>query len=492
MKTIKLPTGTFEYDPAKPLGKRGGFGQVFAGRTADGTEVAVKKLHVSAADAAHRELRIAEELKGRTFAHVMPFIDSGEDADSGDYFVVMPRAEGSLQSAVDNRKVIGAAEAASVLLQITQGLLEVGDLVHRDLKPDNVLLHEEKWKIADFGIARFVEEVTASNTLKECLSAYYAAPEQWLSERATHATDIYALGCIGFFLLTSTPPFITDPKAEHLKSPVPDFVCSDSRLRALINMMLRKKPETRPNLSRVAQLLSDFVAKPLAQQNGVLYSQLAEVSAELAEFEQQQQAQNEAKRRNEEFRNQLAKDAFEILKDNLERLWGKIHNTAPNTERNPGLGRNEFTCRLGQAVLTVNFNYSTEALPPGLFQHSGWDVITAARIIVIQQGTPHFWSASLWYAKLNESSEYRWNEVSYWTSGSASLMPSAADTPRNADLAASKGLHAVNIVFGPVEADDEKENEFHERWIWLMTKAAKGQLSQPRQLPINKWPPAMS
>jgi eukaryotic-like serine/threonine-protein kinase len=83
MKTIKLATGTFKYDPMKPLGKRGGFGQVFIGETSDGKEVAVKKLHVSAADAAHRELLIAEELKTRTFKHVIPFIDSGEDAGYG-------------------------------------------------------------------------------------------------------------------------------------------------------------------------------------------------------------------------------------------------------------------------------------------------------------------------------------------------------------------------------------------------------------------------
>src|SRR3989338_6870953 len=152
MKTIKLPTGTFEYDPAKPLGRPGGFGQVFAGRTASGDEVAIKKLHVSAADAAHRELRIADELKGRSFDHVIPYIDSGEDADSGDYFVVMVKAEKSRQTAIDRDGPLDTNEAVSVLLQITTGLIEVDELVHRDLKPDNILLHDGKWKIADFGI----------------------------------------------------------------------------------------------------------------------------------------------------------------------------------------------------------------------------------------------------------------------------------------------------------------------------------------------------
>ena len=63
-----------------------------------------------------------------------------------------------------------------VLLEMVQGLSEVGEIVHRNLKPDNILYHEGLWKIADFGIARFVEEATASNTLKDCLSPFYAAP----------------------------------------------------------------------------------------------------------------------------------------------------------------------------------------------------------------------------------------------------------------------------------------------------------------------------
>ena len=241
MLTIKLQTGVFEYDPANPLGKRGGFGQVFDGKTTSGQDVAIKKLHVSAADAAHRELRIADELKGISYEHVIPFIDAGEDTDTGNYFVVMPKAEGSLQDSIDKGKPLIAAEAASVLLQIVKGLLEVGELVHRDLKPDNVLFHEGKWKVADFGIARFVEEATASNTVKDCLSAYYAAPEQWRFERATHATDVYSLGCIGFTLLMGKPPFITNPQEEHQKSEVPPFTCGDDLLSSLINIMLRKQ-----------------------------------------------------------------------------------------------------------------------------------------------------------------------------------------------------------------------------------------------------------
>jgi serine/threonine-protein kinase len=351
MLTIKLSTGVFEYNPAKPLGKRGGFGQVFAGKTANGQDVAIKKLHVSAADAAHRELKIANELKGNSKEHVIPFIDAGEDASTGHYFVVMAKAEGSLQGTLEKDGPLIDVKAASVLLQIVKGLLEVGELVHRDLKPDNILFHEGRWKIADFGIARFIEEATSSNTLKDCLSPYYAAPEQWLFERATHATDVYALGCIGFFLLTGQPPFITNPREEHQKGVVPEFPCSSHRLSGLINMMMRKLPETRPSISRIESLLEEITTytqhPPTA--NDPFHS-LAQAAAQITNAEQNLQAQNEARAGMASIRRNLAKHSFEILSENIERLWGKIHSHAPNAIRKIS-GKNIFECQLGNSTL---------------------------------------------------------------------------------------------------------------------------------------------
>jgi serine/threonine protein kinase len=165
------------------LGPEGGFGVVYPGSGDEHQDVAVKKLKLEAHEAAHRELRIAEEFIGRTFRHVLPFLDAGQDAESGFYFVVMPRAEKSLEDELQSGRTWEDVDAAGILLEIAEGLSEVPDVVHRDLKPGNILLHEERWKVADFGIARFVEESTSLRTLKECLSPRYAAPEQWLYER---------------------------------------------------------------------------------------------------------------------------------------------------------------------------------------------------------------------------------------------------------------------------------------------------------------------
>ena len=84
METIKLPRGEWQYDPGAPVGKAGGFGEVFRGSGSEG-EVAIKRLKLTAAQAAHRELDIAKSLGGRTLQHVVPILDSGQDANNDRY-----------------------------------------------------------------------------------------------------------------------------------------------------------------------------------------------------------------------------------------------------------------------------------------------------------------------------------------------------------------------------------------------------------------------
>ena len=484
MIIVKLPTGIFEYDPSKPLGKAGGFGQVFLGKSSRGEDVAIKKLHVSAADAAHRELHIADELRGRTFEHVVPFIDAGEDADTGDYFVVMPKAEYSLQNKLTNHGLFSASEAASILFQIAQGLIEVGELVHRDLKPDNVLYYEGKWAIADFGIARFVEEATASNTLKECLSPYYAAPEQWRLERASHATDVYALGCIAFSLLVGTPPFISNPQADHQSAAVPFFDCAEPRLSTLVNMCLRKVAASRPSQSRVCTVLEEIVTKPQLAGGASSLGTLAVAAAHVSIEEQKIQAREASEKAAWTARLELAKGAHEILANNVERLWGKVHSQAANARRNNGISTGLFQCHLGAARLEISLNMTTD-LELGIFSNSGWDVVTYSQISV-NQVEPHYkWSASLWFAKLKGETDCRWYEASYWRFGGYEFEPHAVPPGADADFAASNIMHSVNIAYGPIAIDDENEVEFHDRWILLLSKAAVGQLRRPTRLPIE-------
>ena len=93
---IKLERAAWQVDESTRLGPKGGFGEVFKGIGPDGP-VAIKRLNISAATAAHRELSIGKTLALKPLEHVVPVLDYGRDADSDRYFMVMPNCEESLQ-----------------------------------------------------------------------------------------------------------------------------------------------------------------------------------------------------------------------------------------------------------------------------------------------------------------------------------------------------------------------------------------------------------
>ena len=158
---IRLNTGEWEFHEDKPLGPPGGFGEVFRG-AGDAGDVAIKRLKISAGQAAHRELHIGESLIGSSLEHVVPILDAGQDSESDRYFLVMPVCDKNLQEVIEAAPgLMEIPEALGIASAILKGLEEVSDIVHRDLKPDNVLLHDGIWKIADFGIAKFVEDATS-------------------------------------------------------------------------------------------------------------------------------------------------------------------------------------------------------------------------------------------------------------------------------------------------------------------------------------------
>lgn len=489
MNKILLSKGEWEYDPQQPLGKPGGFGQVFVGSGQGHQRVAIKRLHLRANDAAHRELKIAEELAQRQLNYVVPVYDAGYDSASDAYYVVMALAGDSLQHEIDRRGKFSEREAIPVLLDIANGLLESKTIaVHRDLKPLNVLPHDGHWKIADYGIARFVEDATSSLTLKGFLSQPYAAPEQWRNEHATPKTDVYALGCIAHALLTGAPPFSgpsqADYSQQHIHQPPPKISGIHSLLEQLMSMLLRKQQDSRPEIERVVEILNN-VALQLQTPNSGGFGALGQVGAGVASMALDAEAKETEKKAKENARDERARAAIERLeREVIDPLLEKILQVAPAAQRQ------RHSIVLGTASLNYQPPTHTKAIVEGAFQLSKWDVLAMAMIRIVQnQPQEYVWSANLFYTNRGQGNEFRWWETQFMTQplmrGGRQYEPFAVGDLSDADMAASSVMGSVQYGAKPKLVDDENTNEFHDRWAEILARAANGQLRRPNTLPYD-------
>jgi eukaryotic-like serine/threonine-protein kinase len=345
-------------------------------------------------------------------------------------------------------------------------LAEVPDITHRDLKPANVLLHEGRWKIADLGIARFVEDTTSSHTLKGFLSRPYAAPEQWQEERATGATDIYALGCVAHALASGSPPFPgptpEDFKRQHLEESPPPLEGEPPHLRSLVSQMLRKNQALRPNAARVMSQLTTIHESPTTPPS---VAALAAAGALIAEKEGREEADLAARAATEATRRSIAREAISSLHEVAAGLLDRIQTEAPSAKR---AGDMVITLGAGTVAISVGRDY----IEPGAFERSGWDVVAGGRITLKQEGTSYRGrSASLWFTDLGQRDTFRWYEVPYMRIFSHEARwdyPFALDDVPDAD---------------PRAIEDEDFDTFCERWMGRLALAARGTAQHARNAP---------
>jgi Tol biopolymer transport system component/tRNA A-37 threonylcarbamoyl transferase component Bud32 len=157
-----------------------------------------------------REIEVAAQLQ---HPHILPLLDSGE-AD-GFYYYVMPYVEGeSLRDRLTHHGELPVHDAVKVLIEVVDALAHAHahGVVHRDIKPDNVLLSGRHALVTDFGVAKAVSEATGAHTLTSVGVALgtpaYMAPEQAAADpNLDHRVDLYAVGVLGYELLTGRPPF---------------------------------------------------------------------------------------------------------------------------------------------------------------------------------------------------------------------------------------------------------------------------------------------
>jgi len=200
---------------------RGGMARVYrAYDMVRGSEVAIKVLRPELAaalglDRFLREIRILGRLH---HPNILPLLDSREGG--GSLYYVSPYIAGSsLQRRLEREGPLPFVEAVRIGRDIAAALDHAHqlDVIHRDIKPGNVLLGEDRALVCDFGIARAVElaggDRFASSSGFAVGTPTYMSPEQATGEPIDLRCDVYGLGCVLYEMLTGEPPF-TGPTAQ--------------------------------------------------------------------------------------------------------------------------------------------------------------------------------------------------------------------------------------------------------------------------------------
>jgi TolB-like protein/Tfp pilus assembly protein PilF len=257
------------YRVGRELG-RGGMATVYLGHDVKhGRDVAIKIIRSElSASLGHerflREIEIAARLR---HPNIVPLYDSGEV--DGSLFFVMPYEEGqSLRERLKQDGALPITDALSVLRDVARALAYAHEhgVVHRDIKPDNVMLSGGAAVVTDFGIAKAVSvaltdspDATLTQAGMVIGTPAYMAPEQATGDAAIdHRADIYSFGCLGYELLTGNPPFREQSSHLLIAAHIATVPRPVTELRAelptsvadLVARCLAKDPAARPQSAR--------------------------------------------------------------------------------------------------------------------------------------------------------------------------------------------------------------------------------------------------
>ncbi|MFF0225975.1 serine/threonine-protein kinase [Streptomyces sp. NPDC004629] len=257
------PTAVGPYRLLGRLGS-GGMGRVYLGRSAGGRTVAVKIVHPHFAldeefrARFRREVEAARRVGG---AWTAPVLDADPDAPVP--WVATGYAAGpSLAAAVATHGPLPPHSVRALGAGLAEALAAVHELglVHRDVKPSNVLLTLDGPLLIDFGIARATDGTASLTSSGVSIgSPGYMSPEQILGKGVTGAADVFSLGALLAYAATGEPPFPGDSSAALLYKVVheePELGALQGELREVAEACLAKEPGARPAPGAVAARLA--------------------------------------------------------------------------------------------------------------------------------------------------------------------------------------------------------------------------------------------
>jgi serine/threonine protein kinase/class 3 adenylate cyclase len=272
-----IPAQLGRFQIAEKLGE-GGMGSVYRGEDlADGKSVAVKVLsnHVAKDDQSRRrfakEARVLARIQSPYVANLIEFNDDG----GTDYLAIEFVPGSNLAELLEERKSLNEEAALALMVDVARGLTLAHSrgVVHRDIKPDNVLLTDEGLqqirdgqvdpdaqlplaKLTDFGLARSLEQTESLAITRQGSvmgTPFYMPPEQCRGEATDARSDVYSMGATLFHLLAGEPPYVADTHIgvlnKHCHDPVPSLAkfkpAIGSGVEQVVEKTLAKNPDAR-------------------------------------------------------------------------------------------------------------------------------------------------------------------------------------------------------------------------------------------------------
>ena len=231
--------------------------------------VAVKLLHREISEEADQLERFRREARSAarlSHPNLVGVIDAGED--DGRPYIVFEYIDGrTLKRRIQDEGPLPVDEAVAYGIEIGRGLTaaHARKLVHRDVKPQNVLIDPDgRAKVTDFGIARSLESKGLTATGRVLGTTDYVSPEQAMGEDVDERSDVYSLGVVLYEMLTGDVPFQAETQVgvamKHVNEPMPDVQAKRPEVSAVVASVVDRATtkDPRDRYNSVAEMVRDL------------------------------------------------------------------------------------------------------------------------------------------------------------------------------------------------------------------------------------------